>query len=121
MVSARVGVRGKKGEGGTGGDGGDGGKGAYFMGSLFLAPHRFFTLLGYAQTPTRTMYVEYVGFISISHLLVPRAHVARNTSCLHLHTTCMAMEDLQRTGGYFGWLPFSLLARTHSARAFTMA
>lgn len=63
-----------------------------------LSPHRFFTSLGYVQTPTRTMYVEYVGSTPISHLLVSRAHVARNTNCLHLHTTCMAMEDLQRTG-----------------------
>ena len=120
MQSARVGVCGKKGKGAAQGVTAVK-KGGYFCKQSFLVPHRFFTLLDYAQTPTRTMYVEYVGPTPISHLLVSRAHVARNTNCLYLHITCMAMENLQRTGGYSGWFPFSLLARTHSARAFTMA
>lgn len=97
-------------------------KGELFLkAELSLSPHRFFTSLGYTQAPTRIMYVEYVGSTPISHLLVPRAHAARNTNCLHLRMSCMVMKNLQITGGYSGWFSFSLLDHTHSARAFTMA
>lgn len=86
-----VGVCGKKGKGAAQGVTAVK-KGAIFASKVFLVPHRFFTLLGYTQAPTRIMYLEYVGLPLplISDSLTPPTTI----NCLHLRMSCMVMKNM---------------------------